>query len=173
MLVFPAAGEMPPSSGRKYKLRRGRSRIRRPASAHDYPIDVGLVSGDDVYHGLVERDSLLAGRAGQFIGSRVGGRPDAWPSAVHGLGPNPAPGSTLADVSAFGALSIAPSPPVPSGPVGARRQEPDAARRGGNPGRPAPDCAGAARIQTRSARGRAIAASRSRVQHSPLPGQGR
>ena len=80
--------EMPKFKGEKYKLRwQGRSGFARLAIAHDYPIvPVGLVGGDDVYHGLVERDSLL-GRAGQFIGSRVGGRPDMAIPPMRGLGP--------------------------------------------------------------------------------------
>lgn len=89
VLVFPGGGrEMPKFKGEKYKLRwQGRSGFARLAIAHDYPIvPVGLVGGDDVYHGLVERDSLL-GRAGQFIGSRVGGRPDMAIPPMRGLGP--------------------------------------------------------------------------------------
>ena len=67
---------MPKFKGEKYKLRwQGRSGFAWLAIARLSVVPVGLVGGDDVYHGLVERDSLL-GRAGQFIGSRVGGRPD-------------------------------------------------------------------------------------------------
>lgn len=89
ILVFPGGGrEMPKFKGEKYTLSwQRRSGFARIAIAHDYPIvPVGLVGGDDVYHGLVERDSLL-GRASQFIGSRIGGRPDMAVPPVRGLGP--------------------------------------------------------------------------------------
>ncbi|MFN8033133.1 MAG: lysophospholipid acyltransferase family protein [Mycobacterium sp.] len=89
VLVFPGGGrEMPKFKGEKYTLSwSGRSGFARLAIAHDYPIvPVGLVGGDDVFHGLVERDSLL-GRAGQFLGRRLGGRPDMAIPPIRGLGP--------------------------------------------------------------------------------------
>lgn len=89
VLVFPGGGrEMPKFKGEEYQLRwEGRSGFARLAIAHDYPIvPVGLVGGDDVYHGLVERDSAL-GRVSQFVGRRLGGRPDMAIPPTRGLGP--------------------------------------------------------------------------------------
>ncbi len=89
VLVFPGGGrEMPKFKGEEYQLRwEGRSGFARLAIAHDYPIvPVGLVGGDDVYHGLVERDSAL-GRVSQFVGRRLGGRPDMAIPPIRGLGP--------------------------------------------------------------------------------------
>ena len=89
VLVFPGGGrEMPKFKGEEYRLRwERRFGFARLAIAHDYPIvPVGLVGGDDVYHGLVERDSAL-GRVSQFVGSRLGGRPDMAIPPTRGLGP--------------------------------------------------------------------------------------
>ena len=89
VLVFPGGGrEMPKFKGEEYQLRwEGRSGFARLAIAHDYPIvPVGLVGGDDVYHGLVERDSAL-GRVGRFVGERLGGRPGMVIPPIRGLGP--------------------------------------------------------------------------------------
>ena len=89
VLVFPGGGrEMPKFKGEEYQLRwGGRSGFARLAVAHDYPIvPVGLVGGDDVYHGLVERDSAL-GRLGLFVGERLGGRPGMAIPPIRGLGP--------------------------------------------------------------------------------------
>lgn len=89
VLVFPGGGrEMPKFKGEKYQLRwEGRSGFARLAIAHDYPIvPVGLVGGDDVYHGLVERDSAL-GRVSRFLGARLSGRPDMAIPPIRGLGP--------------------------------------------------------------------------------------
>lgn len=89
ILVFPGGGrEMPKFKGEEYRLRwEGRSGFARLAIAHNYPIvPVGLVGGDDVYHGLVERDSVV-GRVSQFIGRRIGGRPDMAIPPTRGLGP--------------------------------------------------------------------------------------
>jgi len=89
VLVFPGGGrEMPKFKGEEYQLRwGGRSGFARLAIAHDYPIvPVGLVGGDDVYHGLVERDSAL-GRLGLFVGERLGGRPGMAIPPIRGLGP--------------------------------------------------------------------------------------
>ncbi|WP_328363130.1 acyltransferase family protein [Mycobacterium sp. NBC_00419] len=89
ILVFPGGGrEMPKFKGEEYRLSwQGRSGFARLAIAHDYPIvPVGLVGGDDVYHGLVERDSAV-GRVSQFIGRRIGGRPDMAIPPTRGLGP--------------------------------------------------------------------------------------
>jgi 1-acyl-sn-glycerol-3-phosphate acyltransferase len=89
VLVFPGGGrEMPKFKGEEYQLRwERRSGFARLAIAHDYPIvPVGLVGGDDVYHGLVERDSMW-GRVSRIIGERIGGRPDMVIPPIHGLGP--------------------------------------------------------------------------------------
>lgn len=89
VLVFPGGGrEMPKFKGEKYQLNwERRIGFARLAIAHEYPIvPVGLVGGDDVYHGLVERDSLV-GRFSQFLGSRIGGRPEMVMPPVRGLGP--------------------------------------------------------------------------------------
>ena len=89
VLVFPGGGrEMTKFKGEEYRLRwERRFGFARLAIAHDYPIvPVGLVGGDDVYHGLVERDSAL-GRVSQFVGSRLGGRPDMAIPPTRGLGP--------------------------------------------------------------------------------------
>jgi len=89
LLVFPGGGrEMPKFKGEEYMLRwERRSGFARLAIAHDYPIvPVGLVGGDDVYHGLVERDSTW-GRVSGFIGERIGGRPDMAIPPIRGLGP--------------------------------------------------------------------------------------
>jgi 1-acyl-sn-glycerol-3-phosphate acyltransferase len=89
VLVFPGGGrEMPKFKGEKYQLRwEGRSGFARLAIAHDYPIvPVGLVGGDDVYHGLVERDSAL-GRVSRFVGQRIGGPTDMAIPPIRGLGP--------------------------------------------------------------------------------------
>jgi 1-acyl-sn-glycerol-3-phosphate acyltransferase len=89
VLVFPGGGrEMPKFKGEEYQLRwEGRSGFARLAIAHNYPIvPVGLVGGDDVYHGLVERDSAW-GRVSQFVGRHLGGPPDMAIPPVRGLGP--------------------------------------------------------------------------------------
>ena len=89
VLVFPGGGrEMPKFKGEEYRLRwEGRSGFARLAIAHDYPIvPVGLVGGDDVYHGLVERYSAV-GRVSRFVGERLGGRPGMAIPPIRGLGP--------------------------------------------------------------------------------------
>lgn len=89
VLVFPGGGrEIPKFKGEEYRLSwQRRSGFARVAIAHDYPIvPVGLVGGDDIYHGLVERDSLV-GRLSQFVGKQLGGRPDMAMPPVRGLGP--------------------------------------------------------------------------------------
>ncbi len=139
VLVFPGGGrEMPKFKGEEYQLRwEGRSGFARLAIAHDYPIvPVGLVGGDDVYHGLVERDSAL-GRVSQFVGRRLGGRPDMAIPPTRGLGPD-SHSRPQADVSALRhaypdhQTGSRPSSEMASGREGT---DPDGTR--DDPGRPA------------------------------------
>ena len=86
VLVFPGGGrEMPKFKGEEYRLRwERRFGFARLAIAHDYPIvPVGLVGGDDVYHGLVERDSRAGPSEPVRRGDASAGGP-IWP--FHRLG---------------------------------------------------------------------------------------
>ena len=136
VLVFPGGGrEMPKFKGEEYRLRwERRFGFARLAIAHDYPIvPVGLVGGDDVYHGLVERDSAL-GRVSQFVGSRLGGRPDMAipPTGSHSLSRPQADVSALRHTDRDHQTASRPSSEMASGREGT---DPDRARN--HSGRPA------------------------------------
>lgn len=89
VLVFPGGGrEIGKFKGEEYQLKwHGRAGFARVAIAHDYPIiPVGHVGGDDIYHSVVERDSML-GRLTEKVGEIITGKPDMTMPLVRGIGP--------------------------------------------------------------------------------------
>lgn len=89
LLVFPGGGrDMLKFKGEEYTLHwEGRSGFARLAIAHNYPIvPVGLVGGDDVYLGLVERGSGWE-RMSRVVGERLHGVSGVGIPLARGLGP--------------------------------------------------------------------------------------
>jgi 1-acyl-sn-glycerol-3-phosphate acyltransferase len=93
VLVFPGgAREVGKFKGEEYGLQwENRSGFARLAVENGYPIvTAALVGGDDVYAGLVRRDSML-GRATQWAGHRFSGRTDVVMPPMRGIGPTLVP----------------------------------------------------------------------------------
>ncbi|QNJ92662.1 acyltransferase family protein [Mycolicibacterium fluoranthenivorans] len=89
LLVFPGGGrEIGKFKGEEYQLKwQGRAGFARVAIANDYPIvPFGYVGGDDIYHSITPRDSLL-GRLTEKLGLAVTGKPDMTTPLVRGIGP--------------------------------------------------------------------------------------
>ena len=89
LLVFPGGGrEIGKFTGEEYQLKwQGRAGFARVAIANDYPIvPFGYVGGDDIYHSITPRDSLL-GRLTEKLGQAVTGKPDMTMPLVRGIGP--------------------------------------------------------------------------------------
>jgi 1-acyl-sn-glycerol-3-phosphate acyltransferase len=89
LLVFPGGGrEIGKFKGEEYQLKwQGRAGFARLAIANEYPIvPVGHIGGDDIYHGLYRRDSLL-GRLTERVGQAITGKPGMTMPLVRGIGP--------------------------------------------------------------------------------------
>lgn len=89
LLVFPGGGrEIGKFKGEEYQLKwQGRDGFARVAIANDYPIvPVGHVGGDDIYHSVITRNSLL-GRLTERAGQAITGKPDMTMPLVRGIGP--------------------------------------------------------------------------------------
>lgn len=89
LLVFPGGGrELGKFKGEEYQLKwQGRAGFARVAIANDYPIiPFGYVGGDDIYHSIVTRDSVL-GRITEKVGLAVTGKSDMTFPLVRGFGP--------------------------------------------------------------------------------------
>lgn len=89
ILVFPGGGrEIVKFKGEENTLNwRGRAGFARVAIANGYPIvPVGLVGSDDMYQGLVTRDSTV-GRLGLAVIEKLTGRKDTPLPLVRGIGP--------------------------------------------------------------------------------------
>ncbi|MGD9619588.1 MAG: lysophospholipid acyltransferase family protein [Mycolicibacterium sp.] len=89
LLVFPGGGrDMLKFKGEEYRLMwQGRSGFARLAIAHEYPIvPVGLVGGDDVFRGLVERNGTWE-RLTRPLGERLHGLAGVGVPLMRGMGP--------------------------------------------------------------------------------------
>jgi 1-acyl-sn-glycerol-3-phosphate acyltransferase len=89
LLVFPGGGrEIGKFKGEEYQLQwQGRAGFARSAIANDYPIvPVGHVGGDDIYHSVFTRDSLV-GKLTEKVGQMVTGKPGMTMPLVRGIGP--------------------------------------------------------------------------------------
>lgn len=89
LLVFPGGGrEIGKFKGEEYQLKwEGRAGFARLAIANGYPIvPVGHVGGDDIYHSLYTRDSLL-GRLTERVSQAITGKPGMTMPLVRGIGP--------------------------------------------------------------------------------------
>ncbi|ORJ55591.1 lysophospholipid acyltransferase family protein [Mycobacterium simiae] len=89
VLVFPGGGrELAKFKGEEHQLKwQGRAGFARVAIANGYPIvPVGHVGGDDIYHGLYERDSKW-GKLTEKVGERLTGKPGMAMPLVRGMGP--------------------------------------------------------------------------------------
>ncbi len=89
ILVFPGGGrEIAKFKGEEHRLSwAGRAGFARVAIAHDYPIvPVGLVGSDDMYEGLLSRDSLL-GRLSLAFTEKKTGHKDMPLPLMRGIGP--------------------------------------------------------------------------------------
>ena len=89
VLVFPGGGrEIGKFKGEEYQLKwQGRSGFATVAIANDYPIvPFGYVGGDDIYHSVWERNSMM-GRLAEKLAHAVTGKSDMAMSLTRGIGP--------------------------------------------------------------------------------------